>query len=218
MDHLIHTLVNEMLPTYEDRHKQQKLEMQGPNLAEKRQKDILARAPETSLEQIKEIAESRFEVQSTSSEKLYEVNLLTYTCTCLDFPRIKLCKHVAAVVHFFEGGLKAMELGPPAPVNASASELEPVVPKSPAQQDGSAANSKTCASLNSVVNDIFQLAHSILETAPADSDPDMVKSLKMARSQLNAVQCNMKDNGSRLPEKEQIALNQIGRASCRERV
>ena len=209
VDHLIHTLVNEMLPTYEDHHKRQKLGMQGPNLAEKRWKDILARAPETPLERIKEIAESRFEVQSTSSEKLYEVNLLTYTCTCLNFPHIKLCKHVAAVVHFFGGDLKVAELGPPAPVNASASELEPDVPKSPAQEDDSAANSKTRASLNSVVNNIFRLAHSILETALADPDPDMVKSLKMARSQLNAVQCNMNDNSSRLPEKEQIAPNQL---------
>ena len=83
------------------------------------------------------------------------------------------------------------------------------MPKSPAQQDGSAANLKMRASLNSVVNNIFRLAHSILETVPADLDPDMVKSLKMARSQLNAVQRNMNDNGSWLPEKEQIAPNQL---------
>ncbi len=47
VDHLIHALVKDMLSTYEDRHKQQKLRMQGPNLAEKCQKDILVRAPET---------------------------------------------------------------------------------------------------------------------------------------------------------------------------
>ncbi len=55
MDHLIHALVKDMLPAYEDRHKRQKLGMQGPNLAEKRQKDILACAPETPLDKIKEI-------------------------------------------------------------------------------------------------------------------------------------------------------------------
>jgi len=66
-----------MLPSYEDRHKRQKLGMQGPDLAEKRRKQIIARAPETPLEQVKEIGQSRFEVQSTSSEKIYEVNLLT---------------------------------------------------------------------------------------------------------------------------------------------
>ena len=38
MDHLIHMLVKEMLPTYKNHHKWQKLEMQSPNLAEKCQK------------------------------------------------------------------------------------------------------------------------------------------------------------------------------------
>jgi hypothetical protein len=55
VDHLIHALVKDMLPTYQDCHKRQMLGMQGPNLAEKRQKEILARAPETPLEQIKDI-------------------------------------------------------------------------------------------------------------------------------------------------------------------
>ena len=50
MDHLIHTLMKEMLPIYEDRHKQQKLRMQGLNLAEKHQKEILECALETPLE------------------------------------------------------------------------------------------------------------------------------------------------------------------------
>jgi hypothetical protein len=183
------------------------LGMQGPDLAEKRRKQILARAPETPLERIKEIDESRFEVQSTSSEKTYEINLLTYTCTCSDFPRIQLCKHIAATVHFFRGGLEG-ELGPRAPDNASASEAEPDVPKSPAQQDGSAGNAKTRASVISTANEIVRLAQEILVIAPAD--PEMVKSLQMARSQLNAVRLSLNDNnGSRLPEKEQIAPNQL---------
>lgn len=193
-----------MLPSYEDRHKRQMLGMQGPDLAEKRRKQILARAPETPLEQIKEIDRSRFEVQSTSSEKIYQVNLLTYTCTCIDFPRIQLCKHVAATVHFFRGELEG-ELGPRAPDNAS--EAEPDMPKSPGQKDGSVGNANTRASVISVTNDIVRLAQEILVIAPAD--PEMAKSLRMARSQLNAVRLSMNDNGSRLPEKEQIAPNQL---------
>src|SRR6266849_4579524 len=54
VDHLIHALVKDMIPSYEDRHKQQKLGMQGPNLAEKHQKDILARASETTQERIQQ--------------------------------------------------------------------------------------------------------------------------------------------------------------------
>ena len=113
---MIHTLVNEMLPTYEDHHKRQKLRMQGPDLAEKCWKQILAHTPETLLNWIKEIDKSHFEIQSTSSEKKYEVDLLTYTCTCLDFPCIQLCKHLVAIVHFFgrrlEGGLEGLGLRP----------------------------------------------------------------------------------------------------------
>jgi hypothetical protein len=203
VDHLIHALVKEMLPAYVDRHKQQMLGMQGPDLGEKHRKEILACAPETPLERIKEINQSHFQVQSMSSENIYEVNLLTNTCTCSDFPRIQLCKHIAATVHFF-GGEPEGELGPRALDNASVSEPEPDVPKSPAQQDGSA---KTRASIISVVNDITRLAQEFLEIAPVN--PETVKSLKMARSQLNAARLSMDDNGSRLPEKEQIAPNQL---------
>ncbi len=80
------------------------------------------------------------------------------------------------------------------------------MPKSPAQKDGSAGNAKTRASVISVVNDIVRLAQEFLEIAP---DPETVKSLQMARSQLNTARLCMNDNGSRLPEKEQIAPNQL---------
>ena len=195
-----------MLPSYEDCHKQQMLGMQGPNLAEKRWKDIFTHAPETPLERTKEVGQSSYEDQSTSSEKIYKVKLLTYTCMCSDFPHIQLSKHIAATVHFF-GGEPDEELGPRAPDNASASEREPDMPKSPTQQDGSTGNAKTRGSVISVVNDIVRLAQEFLEMAPVD--PDTVKSLQMARSQLNAARLNASDNGSRLPEKEQITLNQL---------
>ena len=190
-----------MLPAYEDRHKRQILGMQGPDLAEKRRKEILSRAPETPLERIKQIDQSRFEVQSMSSEKKYEVNLLTYVCTCINFPRIQLCKHVAATIHFF-GGLEG--LGPQAPLNASASEL---VPKSSAQPNGSAGNTKSRASVISIIKDIIRLGEEFLELAP--DDPETVKSLQMTRSQLNAARLSVNDSRSRLPEKEQIAPNQL---------
>ena len=177
MDHLIHALVKDMLPSYEDRHKRQKLGMQGLDLAEKRRKQILARAPETPQDRIKEIDRSRFEIQSTSSEKKYEVNLLTYTCTCLDYPRIRLCKHIASTVHFFGGGLEGAKLGPHAPVSANASEAEPDIPdipRSPAHQDGSAGKSRKKTSLISAVNYINRLTQEILEMAPADPNSETV--------------------------------------------
>ena len=203
MDHLILALVKDMLPTYEDCHKWQMLGMQGPNLAEKRQKTILAHAPETPLEQIKEINESHFKVQLTSFEKIYEVNLLSYMYTYSDFPRILLCKHIAAAMHFFWGGI-GTKLGPQAPDNGT-SEAEPDKAKSLAQQNGNTGKAKTCASITSITNNIVSLAWEILLIAPAD--PEIAKSLQMAQSQLNAVLLSAKDNRSQLHEKEQITPN-----------
>ena len=145
--------------------------------------------------------QSRFEVHSTNSDNKYGINLSSYTCTCSDFPRIQLCKHLAATIHFF-GGEKEGEFGPQAPDNAS----EPDMPKSPVPRDGS---TKSRASVISAVNDVARLAQEILEVAPANPDPEMAKSIQMARSQLNAIRLSMNDSASRLPEKEQIAPNQL---------
>src|SRR6266852_6510163 len=180
--------------------------MQGPNLAEKRQKDILARAPETPQEQIQQIDQSRVKVQSSSSEKTYEKNILTYTCTCLYFPRSQLCKHIAATVHFFGGGIEGG--GPHAPVNTSEELAEPDAPKSPAHQEGSAGKSR-CPTLISDINYINRLTQEILEMVLADPDPETVKSVKLAGSQLNAVRISLTGNGPRLPDKEEIAPNQL---------
>ena len=91
-------------------------------------------------------------------------------CTCIDFPRIQLCKHLTAMVHYFQGGLEGAEFGPQTPDNAS--ELD--MPKSPTQQDGSTGNLNSCAA-----NDIIQIAQEIITKAPADLK--MAKSLKLAQ-------------------------------------
>ncbi|KAJ7855079.1 hypothetical protein B0H13DRAFT_2358092 [Mycena leptocephala] len=43
----------------------------------------------------------------TQASKAYEVDIDTYTCTCLDYPLISYCKHICAVQQFFDedGGL-----------------------------------------------------------------------------------------------------------------
>ena len=137
-----------------------------------------------------------------SSEKKYEVNLLTYVCTCINFPYIQLCKHITVTIHFFGGGLEG--LGPQAPLNASASEL---VQKSSAQPNGSTGNTKSRAFIISIIKDIIHLGEEFLKLAP--DDPEMVKSLQMTQSQLNATRLSVNDSGFHLPEKEQIASNQL---------
>ena len=57
---------------------------------------------------------------------------------------------------------------------------------------------KTCASANNII----RLAQEIITIAPAD--PQTARSLRMIESQLNALLLSVKENGSQLPEKEQI--------------
>src|SRR5258707_15387394 len=117
VDHLMHTQKIQSLPHLEIRHKRQERGMEGADLAETQRRQILTRAPETPLENIRKNDDLHFDVQSSNSNKIYKVNLGTTSCDCSDFPRIRMCKHIAAVVHFFWGA----ELGPQALVNMCAS-------------------------------------------------------------------------------------------------
>ena len=126
MDHLIHVLVDKFMPEIDHCHKQQMLGMEGPNLGKKRHQEILICAPETPIEKIKKIDDSRFKVESSNSKRTYKINLDPTACSYSDFPHIQLCKHIVAIVHFFGGA----DLGPQPPVN-TASEM--VTPGSPVQ-------------------------------------------------------------------------------------
>jgi hypothetical protein len=166
MDHLIHMFVKEFLPDIEHHHKRQMLGMEGPNLAEKRRRQILKRAPETPLERIKKIDDLHFEAQSSNSLKCYQIDLLTITCNCSDFPNISLCKHIAAVMHFFGGA----DLGPQSPrdgSDGSASESgEHESPDQPASH--SAAGDDATASVVSAANDSMNLLQQLITKAPRD--------------------------------------------------
>src|SRR5258708_36734287 len=108
----MHMLVTQYLPHMEIHHKWQERGMEGTNLAKTCHQQILMRAPETPVEKIQKNDDLHFDVQSSNSNIIYQVNLGTTTCSCSDFPRVCLCKHIAAVLHFFWGG----DPRPPAPV------------------------------------------------------------------------------------------------------
>jgi hypothetical protein len=102
MDHLIHMLVIEFLPDLEICHKQQTLGMEGLNLAEKCHQQLLMCAPKTPITKIQKINNLHFEVKSSTSNKTYQIDLDTTTCSCSNLPCICLCKHIVAIAHFFE--------------------------------------------------------------------------------------------------------------------
>ena len=131
-------------------------------------------------------------MQSSNSNIIYQVNLGTTTCSCSDFPRVCLCKHIAAVLHFFGGA----DPGPQPPVNAGASS-------SPVQRDGSTAHMDDSAAI-SVIKDIFRLSQELISKGP--SDPGIANSL----NSLKSIRSGLREllNGSPLLEKENIAPNQ----------
>jgi hypothetical protein len=206
MDYLIHMFVKEFLPNIEHRHKWQMLGMEGPNLAEKRCRQILKRTPKTPLKRIKKIDDLHFEAQSSNSLKCYQIDLLTITCNCSNFPNISLCKHIVAVVHFFRGA----DLGPQSPrdrSNGSASESgEHESPDQPAGH--STAGDDTATSVVSAANDSMNLLQQLITKAPRD--PRFAKSINVIRLWLSALVLSVMadENGSQLSEKEYIAPNQ----------
>ena len=204
MDHLIHMLVKEFIPDVEHHHKWQSLGMEGPNLAEKRHCQILTCAPKTPIEKIQKIDNLHFEVQSSNSNKYYQIDLSTITCDCSYYPNISLCKHIAVVVHFFGGA----ELGPQPPDNGTSdssngtSPIEPVEYESPAQPVGSS----TCNTIILAANDSIKLLQHLITKAP--SDPKIAKSLNLIQSQISALLLATAVDDARLPEKENISPNQ----------
>jgi hypothetical protein len=150
VDHLIHTLVMEFLPDLEFHHKQQMLGMEGLNLAKKCRRQILTCAPKTPLTKIQMIDDLHFKAQSSKSLKSYQIDLNTITCNCSDFPHIRLCKHIAAIVHFFGGA----NLRPQLPASDS------VTPNLPVQQSSSIGSTDdgAIASVVSAANDTILLA------------------------------------------------------------
>src|SRR6266849_2625774 len=167
-------MVNEYLPDLEFRHKRQALGMEGLNLAKKRRCQIQRCAPETPVEKILKINDSHFEVQSSNSNKLYQIDLGTKTCNCIDFPRVHLCKHIVAVAHFFGGA----DLGPRPPDNGNtgASEMDSDTSKSLVQQNGSdtTIDDGATASFLLVANNMLRLTQVLISNAP--QDPAIAKS------------------------------------------
>ncbi|KAJ7605973.1 hypothetical protein DFH06DRAFT_1019876, partial [Mycena polygramma] len=91
---------NMLIEAYVQRR--QELGFEGPDIEVQKRKDILKRSKVYVKSDIAQIDDYKFLVPSKSNPaKLYEVDLDTYTCTCLDFPLISYCKHICAVQVLF---------------------------------------------------------------------------------------------------------------------
>ena len=88
-------LYGALLPS---RHARQAVGLEGPDLGGKRRREILASATAISDDSILQFDPTQFHVASQSRpEAFYVIDLHHSTCDCKDFPRIRFCKHIAAI-------------------------------------------------------------------------------------------------------------------------
>ncbi|KAF7371682.1 hypothetical protein MVEN_00024400 [Mycena venus] len=116
MDHLLSTLVTEVLPYYSLKQRRQDLGFEGIDIEVKKREDIVKRSKAYVKADIENLEDERFLVRSTSDpSRVYEVDISTYTCTCLDFPLISFCKHICAVQTLFQDELEQPALDAESP-------------------------------------------------------------------------------------------------------
>ena len=193
MDHLIHTLVNDMLPNYIACHNSQDLVFKGSDLAEKWHGQLHARAPEMDTDSIHSLGGDCFHVQSAmDSLHKYLVDLGNQSCDCPDWPKVRLCKHISAVHHFF-GHSDLQPVGCPKTLPPNGEVLPDV------RSDGAA----TVTILENVIN----VSRGALSNG-VPSSMDTIQSLQVVEAHLTAVVHSTHSLESLLPDQEQIPPNQ----------
>ncbi|KAJ7161196.1 hypothetical protein C8R46DRAFT_905421 [Mycena filopes] len=104
LDHLLSTLLADVLPYYALKQRRQALGFEGVDIEVKKRKDIIERSKVYVKDDIVHVEGGKYLVSSKSDpSKAYEVDLETYTCQCLDYPLISYCKHLCAVQELFGG-------------------------------------------------------------------------------------------------------------------
>ncbi|KAJ7337628.1 hypothetical protein DFH08DRAFT_964593 [Mycena albidolilacea] len=102
LDHLLYILTECVVPYYSLKQRLQDFRFEGPDVEVKKRKDIVKKSTVYVEQDIKHVEEAKYLVPSKSRAlKTYEVDIDSYTCTCLDFPLISFCKHIAAIQRLF---------------------------------------------------------------------------------------------------------------------
>jgi hypothetical protein len=107
LDHLLHVLIDLVIPYYLLKERRQKLGFEGENLENQKRAKAIDRGKAIKVDDIKQRISESVEDESSivtwlvkSASRLdhwYEVDDLAYTCTCPDYPIISFCKHMYAV-------------------------------------------------------------------------------------------------------------------------
>jgi len=198
---VLHTLVNCMEPNSRILHDRQAVGLEGPDLSAARRSQILTSAKHISRDSILQFDHIQFHVASQSRPgEYYTIDLNQSTCDCADFPRVKFCKHIAAIyVHFPHLS----------PEGDSASLLTDNI--TPAQPE---CASRQEDNLQSLTQEIAALSHSL---ASKSSSSAILEAARSAKYTLTAAIASI-EGSSALPEKDFIAPNQKSWTETAERM
>jgi hypothetical protein len=199
IDRIVHTLVVDLVPYYQNRHERQTVGLEGPDLAGARRRQLLADARGTPSHSIQQFDSTHFHVASESQPgSYYEVDLNRPNCTCPDFPRSQFCKHLAAInIHFPHLCTKEKSL----PLSEDVSDQSQHVPSS-------SSSSQDC--LEMLVKDVkalsLQLDDKIAELTE-ESVPTVMEIVRTVKYSLTTAIASTQ-NLRALPDKETVAPNQ----------
>ena len=194
IDHLIHVLIVDMLPDYVACYHSQMLGFKGPDLAEKRHKQICTWALEMNAGSIHSLGGGDlFSVESaTDTTRRYQVDLGKLSCDCPDWPKVWLCKHIAAIDHFHGHNYKQMQ----------AAEVAPKM--LPPNQEASDMHG---TATTSILQNVISVSRDALNDG-VPSSTETVRSLRVVEAHLMAVVRSTRSTESPLPEKEELLPNQ----------
>jgi hypothetical protein len=89
LDHLLYILTERVVPYYSLKQRRQDFGFEGPDVEVKKRKDIVKKSAAYVEEDIEHVEDAKYLVPSKlRASKTYEVDIDSYTCTCLDFPLI----------------------------------------------------------------------------------------------------------------------------------
>jgi hypothetical protein len=191
-------LVIKMVPYFEARHERQMVGMEGDDLVELRQQEILESAEAISRDSIQPFDNTQFHVTSVSRPgEFYAIDLTRQRCNCKDFHRIDFCKHIAAIYLHFPNlcpnvGSQTNVPYPQKDLNISQGTSGPEV-------------------INILTQEIMALSQTLAAQGPTQSVPvpssTVVEAYHSAKhSLMAAIACSQ--NLPALPEKDYIAPNQ----------
>ena len=200
MDHLIYTLVSDVILYYVTCSHSQNLGFKGPDLAEKRHKEIRLQAGEMNAVQIHNLCSNCFSMESaTDSTWRYLVDLGNKSCDCPDWPWVWLCKHISAVEHYFGNNDQRM--------GAS----EDVLPKMPLPNQDAVPDThgNAGATTASILQNMISVSRGTLDDG-VPSSTETVQSLRAIEAHLTAVVRSTRSTESPVLDKEEVLPNQWG--------